>query len=124
MKKILIINGPNLNMTGIREPEIYGSKTLSDINGLIKEKADELGVAVEFYQSNCEGSIIDRIHQAYNEQDGIIINPGAYSHYSLAIADALRAVNIRTIEVHISNVFKRESVRTEMVTATAADVVI
>lgn len=124
MKNILVIHGPNLNMTGIREPEIYGKRTLSDINDMIKERADKLGLEVEFYQSNCEGSIIDKIHSAYNNKDGIIINPGAYSHYSLAIADALRSVNIKTVEVHISNVFKREAARCEMVTANAADTVI
>ena len=124
MKNILVIHGPNLNMTGIREPGIYGSLTLLDINNMIKERADKYGVSVEFFQSNCEGEIIDKIHSAYNNKDGIIINPGAYSHYSLAIADALRAVSIKTAEVHISNVFKREAIRTEMVTANAADVVI
>ena len=124
MKKILIINGPNLNMLGIREPEIYGGKTLSDINEMIKERADQLGVVVEFYQSNCEGEIIDKIHSAYNNADGIIINPGAYSHYSLAIADALSSVNIKTFEVHISNVFRREEKRSEMVTAKSATAVI
>lgn len=124
MKKILVINGPNLNMTGIREPGIYGSKTLEDINAMIKERADKLNVGVEFFQSNSEGAIIDKIHSAHNNADGIIINPGAYSHYSLAIADALRAVNVKTIEVHISNVFKREEKRSEMVTAAAAEAVI
>ena len=124
MKKILIINGPNLNMTGIREPGIYGNQTLSDINNMIKERADKLNVSVEFFQSNCEGEIIDKIHSAYNNADGIIINPGAYSHYSLAIADALRSVNIKTFEVHISNVFKREEKRSEMVTAAASTAVI
>ncbi len=124
MKKILIINGPNLNMTGIREPGIYGSQTLSDINSMIKERADKLNVSVEFFQSNCEGEIIDKIHSAYNNADGIIINPGAYSHYSLAIADALRAVNLKTFEVHISNVFKREEKRSEMITAAASTAVI
>ncbi len=124
MKKILIINGPNLNMTGIREPGIYGNKTLSDINNMIKERADKLNVSVEFFQSNSEGEIIDKIHSAYNNADGIIINPGAYSHYSLAIADALRSVNIKTFEVHISNVFQREEKRSQMVTATAATAVI
>ena len=124
MKNILIINGPNLNMTGIREPGIYGSKTLDDINNMIKEKATELDVLVEFFQSNSEGEIIDKIHSAHNNKDGIIINPGAYSHYSLAIADALRAVNVKTFEVHISNVFAREAMRTEMVTANPATAVI
>jgi len=124
MKKILVINGPNLNMTGVREPGIYGSKTLDDINVMIKERADKLSVEVEFFQSNSEGAIIDKIHSAYGNADGIIINPGAYSHYSLAIADALRAVSIKTAEVHISNVFKRESMRAEMITANAADFVI
>jgi 3-dehydroquinate dehydratase-2 len=118
--KILVLNGPNLNMLGIREKNIYGTKTLEDINKMIEEKAKELGVSVEFFQSNCEGTLIDKIHSCYGNTDGIIINPGAYSHYSLAIHDAIKAVNIDTYEVHISNVFAREEERTNLVTAKAS----
>lgn len=120
MKKILILNGPNLNMLGIREKNIYGTKTLSDINDMISKKANELGVEVSFYQSNCEGDLIDKIHSCYGKIDGIIINPGAYSHYSLAISDAIKAVQIDTYEVHISNVFAREEERANLVTAKAS----
>ena len=124
MLKILVMNGPNLNMLGIREKNIYGTKTLDDINSLITEKAKEIGVEVSFYQSNCEGELIDRIHAAYNKIDGIIINPGAYSHYSLAIHDAIKAVSIPTYEVHISNVFEREEERRTLITAKACKEVI
>ena len=120
MKKILVINGPNLNMTGIREPEIYGSETLDDINLKIKKRADELGAEVSFFQSNYEGAIIDEIHKSHNVYDGIILNPGAYSHYSLAIADALRSVSVKSIEVHMSNVFAREGERHNLTTASAS----
>lgn len=124
MKKILVINGPNLNMLGIREPEIYGTKTLNDINDLISDKAKELQVEVNFYQSNCEGELITKIHEAYGIMDGIIINPGAYSHYSLAIHDAIKAVMIPTYEVHLSNVYEREEERKVLITAKAAKKVI
>ena len=124
MKKILVINGPNLNMLGIREPEIYGTKTLEDINNMILDKAKELQVEVSFFQSNCEGEIITKIHEAYGVMDGIIINPGAYSHYSLAIHDAIKAVMIPTYEVHLSNVFEREEERKILITAKAAKEVI
>jgi len=120
MKKILIINGPNLNMLGIREKNIYGTTTLDDINEMISKKAKELGVEVSFFQSNSEGAIIDKIHSCYGNTDGIIINPGAYSHYSIAIYDAIKAVSIDTYEVHISNVFSREEERTNLVTAKAS----
>ena len=120
MKKVLVVNGPNLNMLGIREPEIYGSLTLDQINEMIADKAKELSIDVEFYQSNVEGELVNAIHGAYNKFDGIIINPGAYSHYSGAIYDALKAVGIPTVEVHISNVFSREEHRRNMVTAKAA----
>lgn len=109
--KILVINGPNLNMLGIREPEIYGKSTYNDLLDMIKEKADELGCKVEFYQSNHEGDIIDKIQSAYNDADGIIINAGAYTHTSIAIHDALKAVAIPTVEVHISEIDKREDFR-------------
>ena len=118
--KILVINGPNLNMLGIREPDIYGNETLKDIEKKISERAEKLKVETVFFQSNSEGEIIDRIHDAYGKVDGIILNPGAYSHYSLAIRDALNSVKIRTVEVHISNVFAREEMRANLVTAPAS----
>ena len=114
---ILVINGPNLNMLGIREPEIYGEETLQDIEKKIALKAQEYQVDVSFFQSNSEGAIIDKIHDSFGKVDGIIMNPGAYSHYSLAIRDAIKSVSIKTVEVHISNVFAREEVRTNLVTA-------
>ncbi len=109
--KILVINGPNLNMLGIREPDIYGIKTYDDLLLYIKEEADRLGVAVEFYQSNHEGDIVDKIQSAYGNTDGIVINPAAYTHTSIAIPDALKAVGIPTVEVHISDISSREAFR-------------
>lgn len=117
MKNILIINGPNLNMLGIREPGIYGSETLETLCKKIENKAKELNTAVEFYQSNIEGEIINKIHSAMGEFDGIVINPGAFTHYSYAIRDAIASVNVPAIEVHISNVHKREEFRHKSVTA-------
>lgn len=117
MKKILVVNGPNLNMLGKREPGVYGNETLADIETKVTEKAKKLGVEVEFFQSNHEGAIIDRIHEAFGKIDGIIINPGAFTHYSYAVRDAIKAVNIATIEVHISNVHAREEFRAKSVTA-------
>ena len=109
--KILVINGPNLNMLGIREPDIYGRKTYDDLLSYIKEEAENLGVAVEFYQSNHEGDIVDKIQSAYGNTDGIVINPAAYTHTSIAIPDALKAVGIPTVEVHISDINSREAFR-------------
>ena len=109
--KILVINGPNLNMLGIREPDIYGKSTYSDLVDMIQKSADEKGVEVEFFQSNHEGDIVDRIQAAYGNTDGIIINPAAYTHTSVAILDALKAVAIPTVEVHISDVDGREPFR-------------
>ena len=109
--KILVINGPNLNMLGIREPGIYGKSTYSDLVEMIKERAEELGVQTEFFQSNHEGDIVDKIQAAYNDADGIIINPAAYTHTSVAILDALKAVAIPTVEVHISDIAQREDFR-------------
>lgn len=109
--KILVINGPNLNMLGIREPDIYGKKTYDDLLLYIKEEADRLGVAVDFYQSNHEGDIVDKIQSAYGNTDGIVINPAAYTHTSIAIPDALKAVGIPTVEVHISDISSREAFR-------------
>ena len=118
--KILVINGPNLDFLGIREKNIYGSKTYEDLSKLIKEKADSLKVEVDIVQSNIEGEVVNYIHRAYTEKyDGIIINPAAYTHYSIAIYDALKCVSIPTVEVHISNIHAREEYRRKSVTAAA-----
>ena len=110
--KILVINGPNLNMLGIREPDIYGSRTYDELVGMIRENAASLGVEVEFYQSNHEGDLVDKIEEAYFRHfDGIVINPGAYTHTSVALLDALKAVSIPAVEVHISQVSEREPFR-------------
>lgn len=111
MKKFLVINGVNMNMLGVREPDVYGSKTLADLEAMIAKKAQEIGVEVDFYQSNIEGEICTKIQKAYGVYDGIIINPAAFTHYSYAIRDAIGSVKIDTIEVHISNVHSRESFR-------------
>ncbi len=108
---ILIINGPNLNMLGIREPDIYGKKTYSDLCEMINAHAAEKGIEIEIFQSNHEGEIVDKIQSAYGKADGIIINPAAYTHTSIAILDALKAVDIPAVEVHISDVSKREDFR-------------
>lgn len=109
--KVLIINGPNLNMLGIRQPEVYGNKTYQDLVEYCLNVANSLNIELNIYQSNHEGCIIDKIQEAYNIFDGIIINAGAYTHYSIAIMDALKSVNIPTIEVHLSNIYTRESYR-------------
>ena len=110
--KFLILNGPNINILGIREPEIYGRQTYDDLARLIKRHAEELGVEVEFVQSNHEGDLVDAIQNAYfSHTDGIVFNPAAYTHTSVAIADAVKGVGIPTVEVHISDVSKRESFR-------------
>jgi len=109
--KILVINGPNLNMLGIREPEIYGKETYADLVEMIKAHAEKKGVEVSFFQSNHEGAIVDAIQDAYKKADGIIINPAAYTHTSIAILDALKTVGIPTVEVHISEISERESFR-------------
>ena len=108
---ILVINGPNINMLGIREPGIYGKNTFADLLALLEETADQLGIQVEQYQSNHEGDLVDRIQQAYGKADGIVINPAAYTHTSVAILDALKAVAIPAVEVHISDVDSREAFR-------------
>lgn len=117
--KIMVINGPNLNMLGIREPEIYGGKTYSDLEEYIESYGEEKGVEIVVLQSNGEGEIIDFIHHALNNYDGIVINPGAYTHYSYAILDALKSVDIPAIEVHLSNIHKRDEFRHKSVTAPA-----
>lgn len=111
MKNVLVINGPNINMLGIREPGVYGSENYETLLALIKQWADELGLSVECFQSNSEGDIVTAIQKAYGKVDGIVINPAAYTHTSIAILDALKAVAIPAVEVHISDVKKREDFR-------------
>ena len=109
--KILVINGPNINMLGIREPGIYGKNTFADLLNILEETAQTEGLDIEQYQSNHEGDLVDRIQAAYGKVDGIVINPAAYTHTSIAILDALKAVAIPAVEVHISNVDAREPFR-------------
>ena len=109
--KILVINGPNLNMLGIREPDIYGKATYADLVGIIKDEAERLGVDVSFFQSNHEGAIVDAIQEAYGNTNGIVINPGAYTHTSVALLDAVKSVGIPTVEVHISDPDARDEFR-------------
>ena len=109
--KILVINGPNLNMLGIREPEIYGERSFSALEKFIRTSADELSLEVSLFQSNHEGEIVDIIQSAYGVYDGIVINPAAYTHTSVAILDALKAVGIPTVEVHLSDINEREEFR-------------
>jgi 3-dehydroquinate dehydratase-2 len=120
MAKILVIHGPNLNLLGAREPEIYGALTLDKINAMLENLGEELGLAVETFQSNHEGAIIDKIHAVIEQADGILINPGAYTHYSLAIRDAVAAVPVPVVEVHLSNVHAREEFRRHSVIAPVA----
>lgn len=110
-KHFVIINGPNLNMLGKREIGIYGGKTLQDIYDEITEEAKRLGITVDFFQANSEGALCDRIQQCRGVADGIIINAGAYTHYSIALRDAIGAAQVDTVEVHISNIYKREKFR-------------
>ena len=109
--KILVINGPNLNMLGIREPGLYGRETYADLLEKIRKHAERTGTEVSFFQSNHEGDLVDAIQAAWGVQDGIILNPGAYTHTSVALLDALKAVGIRTVEVHITDVDEREEFR-------------
>ena len=122
--KIAVIQGPNLNMLGIREPHIYGSMGLEQIHEQLKAAAAQNGVEVEFFQSNLEGEIVDRIQECLGTVDGIMINPAAYSHTSIAIKDALSGVSMPVVEVHISNIYKREEFRQKSVTAGASTGVI
>lgn len=110
--KILVLNGPNMNMLGIREPEIYGRETYDDLVNMVSDHAKKLGIDVSFFQSNHEGELVDTIQKAYFDKiDGIVFNPAAYTHTSVAIADAVKAVSIPTVEVHVSDVSSRESFR-------------
>ncbi len=118
--KIAVFNGPNLNMLGIREPGVYGSITLGSIEAMLLEQANGLNAELTFLQSNHDGEIIDAIHAAYGKLDGIIINPGAWTHYNYAIRDALSGVALPVIEVHISNIHKREAFRHHSVVAPIA----
>ncbi len=120
MKKILILNGPNLNMLGIREKSVYGSNTLEDLYCKMQDVATEKNIELSFFQSNHEGELIDKIHQAKDDHDGIIMNPAAFTHYSYAIADAISAVSIPLVEVHISNIYEREEFRHHSVIASVA----
>jgi len=109
--KILVLHGPNLNMLGLREPEVYGSTTLAQINDRLAQDGLELGAELSFLQSNHEGVLVDAIHAALQVQQGILINPAAFTHTSVALRDAIASVNIPTVEVHLSNVYKREEFR-------------
>ncbi len=109
--KLLVINGPNLNMLGIREPDVYGKSTYKDLCRMIEDYAKEKGIDIEIYQSNHEGDLVDKIQSAYGNTHGIVINPAAYTHTSVAILDALKAVSIPAVEVHISDVSLREPFR-------------
>lgn len=120
MKKIAVIHGPNLNLLGMREPEVYGMLSLDNINQAIKEKAISLNLEVEFYQSNQEGEIVDFIQEGYANFQGIIINPAGLTHYSIVLRDVLVAVKLPIIEVHISNIYQREEFRHKSVIAPIA----
>jgi 3-dehydroquinate dehydratase II len=121
MNKYLILNGPNLNMLGVRDPNVYGTESLEDIERNLRQAAEELGISIDFYQSNHEGQLIDRLHQAYGMYTGIVINAGAFTHYSYAIRDALAAIRIPFVEVHISNIHAREDFRHHSVLAPIAE---
>ncbi|GAB4283800.1 MAG: type II 3-dehydroquinate dehydratase [Coriobacteriia bacterium] len=117
MKRIAVISGPNLNLLGTREVEVYGDLTLEDVEALVMQRAAELGVEIAFFQSNHEGAIVDRIQAAGGDDDAVVLNPGAYTHYSYAIRDAVAAVGVPCVEVHLSNITGREEFRERSVIA-------
>lgn len=119
MFNVLVINGPNLNRLGKREPEIYGYMTLEDIKETLVQLGKDLDVHIDFYQSNIEGEIINTIHDAEGKYDGVVINPAAYTHYSYAIADAIKSITLPFVEVHLSNIYVREEFRSHSVTASS-----
>ena len=124
MKKVLVINGPNLNLLGTREKEVYGSLTLEKIQNHTQDKLKSENVSLDWFQSNLEGEIIDRLHKSLNQNYlGIVINPAGYSHTSVAILDALKIIKIPIVEVHLSNVYRREEFRQTMLTAQAASMI-
>jgi len=120
MAKVLVLNGPNLNLLGTREPEIYGSTTLKDIEDRMAKRAQAAGIAIDFYQSNHEGCLVDKIQEANHNYDYIIFNAAAFTHYSIALRDAIAAIDVPVIEVHISNIHKREAFRHQSVLAPVA----
>lgn len=120
MTSLLILNGPNLNLLGIRQPEVYGRATLSDIEAMCREKAQQLGIAVTFRQTNHEGVLVDAIHAARGTQDGVILNAGAYTHTSIALMDAVSSAEVPLIELHLSNIHAREAFRQQSYIARVA----
>lgn len=118
--RVLVLNGPNLNLLGTREPEKYGKNTLEDIYSQLKQLADKLSVTLDFFQSNHEGALIDRLQRAAQNEDAVIFNPGAFTHYSYALRDVIAAMGIPTVEVHISNIYAREEFRKHSVIAPVA----